>query len=364
MSLKKFRDHLLERVLTLLWKQWTALGIPGGEKLDKNLVLDPESLLVFSLQIARYEPRLFDEILSWLATNDHWLDASRLRNILKRQGKNEARVVGGALQFALQETGSHKWEKLTEQFRVGHAKGSKKSIAKLSSDIFKQQPRADSVEPLFKEKSGKFHPLVLKEKEEPSFMIFFLNRPPIKNLKEAQGVPVNATTNIRFLLRALFGVGSRSECILYLLTHLGGHPREMAEAIGLFWLGVQQILVDLAASGLVQIRSKANKSEYWIPQKKWWGFLSSQEAETVQMAKWLSWIPIYESLLHLWNFVDELSRSEESDYMKSSKMKDSLEILSKGFSHAGLEMPSLPKNEISSAFLEKFVNEALGKIGA
>ena len=83
MSLKEYREQLLNRLLTFLWRQWSALGLLGESGGEEDWVIDPESLLVFSLEIGRYEPRLFDEILAWLKVNGQWLDTPRLRNIIE-----------------------------------------------------------------------------------------------------------------------------------------------------------------------------------------------------------------------------------------------------------------------------------------
>jgi hypothetical protein len=61
-----FKQFFLEETLDFLWRQWSALGVAGGARTEESWVIDPEALLIFSLQITRYEPRLFDEILDWL----------------------------------------------------------------------------------------------------------------------------------------------------------------------------------------------------------------------------------------------------------------------------------------------------------
>src|SRR5580692_7384971 len=98
MLLKDFREALLDRLLMFLWRQWSALGVLGASATEEEWIIDPEPLLVFSLELARYEPRLFDEILAWLVVNGELLDTARLRRILLKQDVSVVRVVGGALQ--------------------------------------------------------------------------------------------------------------------------------------------------------------------------------------------------------------------------------------------------------------------------
>ena len=62
----EFRGYILDRLLDLLWRQWSALGVPGRTTIEERRVVDPESLLLISLTVGRYDARLFDEILDWL----------------------------------------------------------------------------------------------------------------------------------------------------------------------------------------------------------------------------------------------------------------------------------------------------------
>jgi hypothetical protein len=64
----------MENVLDFLWRQWSALGIVGGARTEDVWAIDPEALLIFSLEMSRYEPRLFDEVLDWMVVNGKWID--------------------------------------------------------------------------------------------------------------------------------------------------------------------------------------------------------------------------------------------------------------------------------------------------
>src|SRR3989337_1561409 len=80
----EFRGYILDRLLDLLWRQWSALGVPGRTTIEERRVVDPESLLLISLTVGRYDARLFDEILDWLVVNGAFLNVQRLRNLMKR----------------------------------------------------------------------------------------------------------------------------------------------------------------------------------------------------------------------------------------------------------------------------------------
>lgn len=346
MSLKEFREILLEQILAFLWRQWSILGVLGEAGTEDYWIIDPEPLFIFSLEIGRYDPRLFDEILGWMQVNGYWLDTARLRRILQQQKQNVAQVAGGVLQHLLSHGDSRKW----------------KNIVQFCERLCKKEESFNVIEPLFKEKSGRFHPLVREENADPNFLRFQLNRPIIKTEREGREVPINTGTNIRFLLRFLFGTGAKSESILYLLTHEGARPREIADDVGLFWLGIHQALLELSMSGLVLTRSKGKKVEYWLSQKKWWEFLASSSLETSSPPRWLNWIAIFSALSHIWNTIDELSSGKESDYMKSSKLQDSMEIVSQEFARSGYDLPRMPTMGIPSELHQKVALKFLGKI--
>ena len=326
-SIAEFREALLEKFLAFLWRQWSALGIMGASDTEEDWILDPEPLLVFSLEIGRYEPRLFDEILSWLWANGHRLDTARLKKILLESKLEEtARVVGGSLHYIAEAALSRKW----------------KSIIEFGREKFMVYSKEHKPAPLFKLKSGAPHPMAEQKDTDPMFAEFGLNRPRIKNLRQGAEVPVDAQANIRFLLRSLFGVGARSECILYLLTHESGHPSEIADVTGYFWLTIRDALEDLADSKIVLTRSRGKRVEYWLSHKRWWDFIGCAGVEDQPKPKWLHWLAVYAALSQLWRTVDEPAQRQDSEYMTASKLQDSLEILHREFTRAGVDVPTIP----------------------
>jgi hypothetical protein len=200
-------------------------------------------------------------------------------------------------------------------------------------------------EPLFKAPSGVFHPKVVGKNIEASFMVYGLNRPRIKVQKKAGEVPVNAASNLRFLMRSLFGVGAKSEVLLYLLTHNEGRPREIADSVGLFWLSVHQALLDVSKSGLVLKKPYGKKVEYWISRAKWWSFLASNDYQYASEPEWFNWAAIFGGFSSIWRTVDEIATSSLSDYMSGSKLMDiqtNVETVVREFSRAGYFLGNVP----------------------
>lgn len=342
--MREFRDQLLAQLLTFLWRQWSALGILGESRAEDQWIIDPEALLIFSLELGRYEPRLFDEILSWLEANGEWLDTARLRRLLALHEAPVARTVGAALQYVHDRGHARKWKNL-----IAFCRGRK-------------PPMGGLLEVLFKEKSGGYFPRAEGEKIDPSFREFDFNRHKPQIQKKAGAVPVNAWATLRFLMRPLFGIGAKSEVLLYLMTHNEGRPREMADALGLYWLSVHQALLDVSKSGLVLRKPYGKRIEYWLPRKKWWEFLAAADFQYASEPQWLDWIAIFAGFSALWRAVDEISLGSESDYMKSSKLQDSLEIVAREFSRAGYYVGALPSMGLPPELHQQMVLKFLGAI--
>lgn len=340
---RNFKHFFLEETFDFLWRQWSALGVAGGARGEEKWVIDPEALLIFSLQMARYEPRLFDEILDWLAVNGKWLDIHRLRGILKDKNDNAKRLLSAAALYLSHEPNSYrrKW-RMIRSFR--------KIDASIQNEI------------LFITKQGDFYPK--PHEEDDAFSTYGYLRESFSLRRMSKSVFVNATSNIRFLLRALFGIGSRAECILYLLTHDGGHPNEVAKAIGISVKGTQDALIELGNSGLVLTRIKGKrKVEYWLSQKKWWEFLTRMNYEEIDKPVWLDWIALFSALMSVWEALNEADRAK-SEYMRSSKLREAMEKISFEFEKSNLDIPAIPDKTVRpeqyEAEFQKFVSHVLG----
>ena len=81
-SLIDYRGEFQDRLLDLLWRQWTALGVGGQGRSWARTPLDPEALVLLSCTVARRDPRLFDAMLDWLLSNGRYLNVHRLQRML------------------------------------------------------------------------------------------------------------------------------------------------------------------------------------------------------------------------------------------------------------------------------------------
>jgi len=119
-------------------------------------------------------------------------------------------------------------------------------------------------------------------------------------------------------------------------------------------MGARNTLIDLSDSGLILTRIRGKRRiEYWISSKRWWEFLSGLKYEETRIPVWLDWIPLYSALINVWDVLGEVDKTP-SGYLRSSKLRESMEAISREFLKSGLDVPAVPGAEIVP---ERYENE-------
>ncbi len=85
-----FENTFRERLLDLLYGQWSILGAPFASGGLLNEVIDPEALLWCSLEFLPTEPRLSEAVRDWILTNGPYLVRQR---VYKLRDSNDPRSV-------------------------------------------------------------------------------------------------------------------------------------------------------------------------------------------------------------------------------------------------------------------------------
>ena len=76
-----FRKSVTSELVTFAWERWSQLGVFAPGQRNDRWAVDPEALLIFTLEIGRRDPRLLDEVLDWLLKNERLMSVQRLRNL-------------------------------------------------------------------------------------------------------------------------------------------------------------------------------------------------------------------------------------------------------------------------------------------
>lgn len=269
--LTEFKTTALDQLLELLWRQWSALGVAGQTPSEERRVIDPEALLLLSLTVCRYDARLFDELLDWLTVNGAFMNVQRLKNLEKQfdfQGKAGISAIAEILGKKSSQT--LKWKNLSSTHTIVPA------------------------EPLFHMKNGK--PLPLTQEYSPEFELHGLLRAPLKLRGYSQPFPTHGITTLLLRLRALLGVTARCELLCLLGSAEEIHPSEIARKTGYFPRTVQNALVEMARSGVIEMRCSNREKMYWLRP----GLLDNLLRFDGLSTPWTNWTPLFRALEIFW----------------------------------------------------------------
>ena len=296
-SLREYRDEILDRTLALLWRQWSALGIPGHGAESSRHYVDPEALLAFTCTFGRYDPRLFDEMLGWLASYERFINTQRVNTLFKKKLFSGSSVGGGIARFLCTQTKQKRWRNLE---RLGDP------VAEPHSLFF----------------LGDGRPLPVSGECDPSFSAAGFARDPVR-LRQHATFRANGPGAILLRLRTLMGVSARCEILVYLMTHASGYPREIATETHYAQKTVHDALDDLALSQYVVSRRGRRKRLCRLESKDLAkALLGGHPAPT-----WMNWPVVLGALERAWMALDELSRLELDPLLEISEVRQISEAL-------------------------------------
>lgn len=230
MSAKDYKKRLFEALLTLLWEQWTALGVPGQAAVkDTSVILDPEALLLFSAGFARYDQRLYDLILDWLRIHAAQINIQRLKAL---HGKAEWKDTASLGYMASIAAGADpvRWKKPAQDYT--------REKASRPAGLFKDE---DDVPERF-----------IPKQDELAKSCGFL-RNCYRFSEKVPSVMNSGNASLLLRMRGLLGISARVETLLILLTSGPCKVQDIAARSGFIWKSIQDVLQDLAAAGYVGV---------------------------------------------------------------------------------------------------------------
>ncbi|OPL19156.1 MAG: hypothetical protein AVO35_11940 [Candidatus Aegiribacteria sp. MLS_C] len=283
MSLKDCRLRLLNRMLDLVWSQWTTLGISGNARPVEKWVLDPEALVLFTCTVGRYEPRIFDSMLEWLSFNQRLLNIQRLKTINRRGDFKGKQLLAAIAHLLMKPASRSKWERLSEE-------------------IFSDSARSEQ---LFKLKDGSPQPQ-LGDSDDAFEKAGYIRRKFRRREAVVQFNP-DLSANLILKLRALLGLNSRCELITYLLTHKEANPTEIASVTGYSSKTIYNAISDMYMSGKLIKRVSGKESLYSFGDDSWEKFL----CPAGRTADWMDWPKALRALESIWMALNNPSLENE-----------------------------------------------------
>lgn len=305
-SLKTFKENFRESILSFLWRQWSTLGVAGETGAEENRIIDPDALLLFTCTMARHDPRLFDEALDWLHENGTFISIARLKRMIRAEKFSGVRVLAAVAALLAKGSEAPKWKQLSESIRP-----------------------LDQAESLFYGEDGSALPMI--GEHEPHFSRYGYGRGPFRLRGYAQKFRPTERANLLLQLRALFGVNVRCEIVAYLLSHEAAHPSQIARDAYYFERSVQNALVDMSASGIVQLRTIGREKHYWLKQENW-SVLLNHLGPT---PKWITWPPLFSAFERVWLKLNDPKLMELDSLLQSSELRQLMVEIRPAIERAG-----------------------------
>ena len=277
MSAQEYKKQVFEAVQDLLWKQWTALGVPGHIAASKsNTVLDSEALLVFSAGFARYDQRLYDLILDWLQVHSSQINIQRLKALhAKSEWKDSASL--GYMSAVAAKTNPTRWKKPATDYLPEDAKS----------------PVA-----LFLDENGEPERYIPRQ-DEQALKYGFRRNVRVDALEMPVSLP-KTTATLLLRMRGFLGISARAEGLLVLLTSPRCKVQDIVDRSGFSWKTIQDVLGELASGGFVSSVDGVSRGKlYYLPEPD-----SIQKLFGIrQGVLFPNWLCIYDAIGLLWQTV-------------------------------------------------------------
>lgn len=308
-ELSDLRQRVTRTLLDFAWNEWSQMGVLGTVAKERRWAADPEAHLLFAFQVARNDPRLFDETLDWLATNASLVSAQRLRNMA---GSTEDKRLAEAV--------------IASTMRV---------------PVPKRLPQPAAPEPLFYE-------LAAPGSADETFAASGFLRPPVHATGKSTRPDLLRPINFAYRLRSIFGVSSRAEVFRFLLIAGGRSPSggrllfttpRIAEASGFVKRNVQDTLGALADARAVELVIRGKEHLYAADRDAWGVALGLAE-----VPQYRDWAHILLGLRELHRWLWQPGREGMTPYMLASEARLLFGQIQTSFTYAGV-----PVRERSSA---------------
>jgi hypothetical protein len=334
MRISEIRDRVSQGLLDFAWRQWAQIGVSATAAGTDRWALDPEALILFTIGIGRRDPRLFDEMLDWMAFNHGLLSTQRLRNLAGRFPLPSGLVAAVTA-----------WTRQTAPVNV---------------PVSGQAGPLQDGEPVFSPDV-----LAFVSRPDPVFAEHGFIRPPAARTGKSREPNPALPVNLSFRLRHLFGPGGRSETMRVLLTCPDGplDAARIADEAGFAKRNVSDVLASLTASGVTRAAWAGNERHFTAYRNRW--ALLLDLAEPADMPSFVSWVHLLPAALEIIMWLDEKADTAESEYLIASQARSLINRLTRDLATADLDVQH-PQASHGTAYLPVFAetsNALLARLG-
>lgn len=324
--------QLTEQLVSFAWDEWAQMGVLTAPTRVSPWPQDPEALIVFTLEIARREPRLFDEVLDWMLTNETLFSVRRLRAMCIDQ--TDRKLVAAAIGWLARQGPRARLKPRREDQALG----------------------PPDLEPLFYggDPFGE---------ADPDFAAAGLLRsvllPSGKSIAPDLETPINFT----FRLRAILGVSIRTEVVRVMLTSRPSPAtaQMLARAVGYSKRNVHDALSGLASAQVLTSFTIDGEQRYAINYEIWAALL---QRDPTSLPVHRDWPQLLGTLRLIVRWRAEQEQLRASEYMKQSGTRQLLARISSDLAFAGIEVRQRVKAEQAPAEFDRVLDSILHRLNA
>jgi len=322
--------RLSDQLVAFAWDEWAQMGLLATPQRRSPWAQDPEALIVFTLEVARAEPRLFDELMDWALVNESLLSVRRLRAMCIDE-------TDRAL-----TTATLAW--LTRQRPRARLGGGAPTAA------------TATLKPLFRAD-------VQVGKTDEDFAAAGWSRPPLSPSHKSRPPDPTAPINLAFRLRQILGVGIRAEVIRILLTTEAPwvNAQTLARSTGYAKRNVHDALAGLSAAGVVAAFTVGGEQRYTADRSAWAALLGCQPDE---LPTHRDWPQLFGALRRILRWSEQPELATMSDYLRASRARDLIETIRPDLAFAGIPTDLSPAPENTLSELEEIIEPVLMTIKA
>jgi hypothetical protein len=319
------RERLEQELLAFAWKEWSQLGILASPESQSVWTQDIEALLLFTFEVARADPRLFDEVLDWLVTNEHFISVRRLRTLAK-QGDDPS-LADAVLEWLAQHR---------PQARFSKSDG--------------RQPTDAQRRLFFDEGFPVRHP-------DDAFAKHGWLRSTVEPSKKSSTVDLCTPIAFGLRLRRLLGTGARAEVMRFLLCT--DAPRSTAAVIARSAAytkrNVQEALYELGDAGVVTTASTGYDVRYGADHARWAALLDHDTPFPMHM----DWLQLLGALTRILRWLRTDATAHTSEYLQASAARTLIDVTRQDLQWAGITPPSSQTSADALRDLDEIVTSSL-----
>jgi hypothetical protein len=309
------------------WDEWSQMGVLATGGPPRRWAQDPEELLLFTFEVARRDPRLFDEVLDWLLTNEQLVSLRRLRSLAVDP---EDKALSDAVIAWLAR----------QRPKARFASASR-------------PPPSRALEALFLDDGFPVAHI------DEAFAEHGWLRPALTGSSKSTPPNLEAPINLSFRLRHLLGLTARAEVIrlLFTMRDSGTTAARLARSAGYTKRNVHEALSSLQQAGVIGASRSGNELRYRIDHQRWGTFLDVQEP-----IEHIDWPPLLLSMRRIVRWLRSTADAGQSAYLVLSSARDLIERIRPDLEEAAIDVPDRQRAATAVDDLRAVLNQVRDRL--